>query len=793
MSSTRNKRKRPENDTPAIATAQRRRSRAGAASEAAPLDEKSEGDNENAKASREPATNTTPMAPHSPKLEAKPDTDPPGDETKTNTKSQTLDNNKGSSQTSESVEAAKATVVDPGSSSSQEETPIRNQALHLSDSENTATETGSSVLDTTGDGRESRIRGFIAHRSLLLERIRICRSAAEKRLGETIIDKIPGERGSKPTGTEKAMTDDEEIAAFREMTKQASLAAKKSRPEGEGTAEKRTSLSLRRGSGVGKKMNAALSSLAPGSNTFANADFQSTHHIHATNLPPGKLAIPKPAPSQILSGGQTLTGAMHQQQTAPLNKTIQTSPAPKILYNTKQPIPSIQEMKNRVPNQKNQKSATNTTARPSVTRAEPTSAPLHFGANASVPPINRLAQTKVNCPEAVHLREKRDGIQLKLKALLERQNKRGINGTESAETLHRTSLPASKKNKKEISRLMALGSQPPPQLPRRRKTHWDSLLQEMRWMATDFIEERKWKMSSARTIASAIPAPGLVSVILPVSRNVETKLDSDAKLGISSDFKESTIDTPEETGEAAAPSSKKSTKKARLVEQRQYVLPSIEDLKSARKVGQIVSVMISELGAATTDAGSIGIEDGFPSEALERYLKNRSTILNERSSDTLASQQHPEESGEASDKTEEEPQVKVGIETAGEDSNTEKMDEITEDPTFESVSEQINRLCKFNGRSRNKLFPKDLVNALEAEKLNLSGEQKDCVDFVEKLWGGTPSVGSVLIGPGTSGKTIATCSLLWKHRSKGPQMVICPPTSVVSFAFSVELDIFVAV
>ncbi|KAI8822487.1 uncharacterized protein EV422DRAFT_400714 [Fimicolochytrium jonesii] len=40
--------------------------------------------------------------------------------------------------------------------------------------------------------------------------------------------------------------------------------------------------------------------------------------------------------------------------------------------------------------------------------------------------------------------------------------------------------------------------------PARKKTHWDSLLEEMRWMRTDFRQERKWKIALAYTIGQLV-------------------------------------------------------------------------------------------------------------------------------------------------------------------------------------------------------------------------------------------------------------------------------------------------
>ena len=40
--------------------------------------------------------------------------------------------------------------------------------------------------------------------------------------------------------------------------------------------------------------------------------------------------------------------------------------------------------------------------------------------------------------------------------------------------------------------------------PARTKTHWDYLLDECSWMATDFEQERRWKQASARKISQAV-------------------------------------------------------------------------------------------------------------------------------------------------------------------------------------------------------------------------------------------------------------------------------------------------
>lgn len=46
-----------------------------------------------------------------------------------------------------------------------------------------------------------------------------------------------------------------------------------------------------------------------------------------------------------------------------------------------------------------------------------------------------------------------------------------------------------------------------PQQDRRRKTHWDYLLEEVQWMAVDFRQELRWKLAASKSIAQACVTP----------------------------------------------------------------------------------------------------------------------------------------------------------------------------------------------------------------------------------------------------------------------------------------------
>lgn len=48
--------------------------------------------------------------------------------------------------------------------------------------------------------------------------------------------------------------------------------------------------------------------------------------------------------------------------------------------------------------------------------------------------------------------------------------------------------------------LWSLKQLPKVQEPSRHKSHWDYVLDEMQWMAVDFAQERRWKMSCAKHV-----------------------------------------------------------------------------------------------------------------------------------------------------------------------------------------------------------------------------------------------------------------------------------------------------
>ena len=845
MSSTRNKRKRPENDaalSSSSTTMARRRSRdsrgtaglaAAAPSASAGADPKSHSDGDSEKKPQVGETSTKGPPPETSQNSAAADT-----------KSSKIDNPSGEGASSANPTSSKAAAADTGSNqipgknattsveasgSSQAEstTPTPRQPLHVSSQDSTEKmkpgDKGkkAAVGDDDDDDRGAKIRGLIEHRSILLQRIKMCRSVAEKRIGDK--DYAFVENAIAAASAE--ITDDQELAAFRDMTWKATQIAKKSKQGSghhggdHGAAEKRSSVSLRRGSSVGKRMNAALHSLAPHSHAASGTATDGSASIvpikPVSSHTPGKVAHQKAPPQSSINLPKTSSKSAFQtishhgdgkkippssasgvgRPAIPSQATMKKAASSSIIPNSssiKQPNPyditntgtsSSTTKGGRVPNSKGMKS---TSRQSSVSNL-----PLHTNASAPPLPRNRLASTqqqyqpKVHFPPAVGLRAKREMIQSKLNMLLD---PRATN--DSLQPPPRSTKSSSSKKKKVIPPI-----NPPFQLPPRRKTHWDNVLEEMRWLATDFIEERKWKMSAARTVASSIPGPGASSIVSPSkSRNRKSytddetvnggidgvDLDKECKMDESSNVPAATTDA---TKNIVSPgrTKKKRVQAARI--KKEYTRPSSDDIKSVKKQGKIISAMIYELGEATVDAGSFKESDELSNKALDRFLDTRSNILNGKTPTSSIenggrrSSLNGELSSKGSTTFGEKP-----METETPETQSEEDDEDDEIP-FNKITEYIDSLRKGPGKTRGKVSVKEMANAMKAEKFQFGGEQKSALEFVDKLWANKQCIGAVLEGPPSSGKTIGTCTLLWKHRFKGPQLVVCSPASVVSYSF----------
>jgi hypothetical protein len=806
MSSSRNKRKRPETDSGGTPPVSRRRSRADVRAAAAPDATTADEDKKN----EEDAITTEPKIEDG--VDQVASDEPPQLAKDAGNSSEVLDSNMpNSSQDSSSENAAPITPnklnggepaassavpansssSEPGSTSTEQEKNKTSEPQTPAAAPVEGKEEASIPVDdagaSDGDTRESRIRALISHRKLLLQRIKSCRYAVESRLdgdynGKTIQtgESSTGSKPGKPpgdnaaVGAKKELTDEEELAAFRELTRLATQAAKKHRSEVDGTAEKRTTVSLRRGASVGKRMTQALSALAPGASVAAAVEAPTTQTLPVTTSKP-IAPLPKAQPLTLVASktlapvpGARLLPTLSQP---PIVASKSVKNTAQLSSNLKQPAPgTFAAQRSRAPNSKGMKFSSSGSRMSSSVRPDSATMPLHMGATSAALPPNRLAGVpKVKFPEAITLRERRNAIRSKLTALLERQKQKyspaadATSQGESAATASGGATNTSQKTKLKTPEWMTQGQ---PNLPRRRRTHWDHLLEEMSWMATDFIEERKWKVSTARTLGSAITTPRLAVVSPPTGKKTEaTATMSKESTGSS--------EVPEKTLKESASAVKVSSAKTESRESERYAQPTLGDSKSTRRVAKLMSSMISELCSASLESGSLSRTDDSHAEALIRFLEVRGKTekASSCSRDSQESDEHTAQQLDVKGQSHEEDTTHEAV------ANREDM--LVEETSFESISEYIEALEEVpEGRIKSTKNEKPKV--FDSEGFNAYAGQKDAIQFVEELWDRPSSPGAILAGPASSGKTIATCALLWKQRSHGPQVIVCPPASVVS-------------
>ena len=65
--------------------------------------------------------------------------------------------------------------------------------------------------------------------------------------------------------------------------------------------------------------------------------------------------------------------------------------------------------------------------------------------------------------------------------------------------------------------------------PSRKKTHWDYVLEEMHWLATDFVNERRWKINAAKNRDTSLQ-PNLNRQASPLIKDKAKKNSSSKKM-----------------------------------------------------------------------------------------------------------------------------------------------------------------------------------------------------------------------------------------------------------------------
>ena len=723
---------------------------------------------------------------------------------------------------------------------------------------------------------EKQIHDLLLHRRLLLEGIRQCRMASAEQI--------------KKMGTNT----NDEVEEFRKITRIALQAIK--RPQGQeknmSSIQQRGAISLRKGSSVGKKMAAAVSTLnnsggwiSDSSSSTGPSQVPSTVYSNGSNSPPpnkdnlatsgkrdnsiplsnkpGKLPLqtainiknnklePKiPSASSTTCLGITdknsrkdsmvqripLPQISSLQSISPVTSKMKESSSlmqPNKVSNATQPTQNIKgasSIKNAPYN--------NNLGNPSVESiysSNTHNAPLHLSQSGGKPFTNPLIpshkmrfeeqkeeneELKIYHAEVNKLLKKRKSLQAEITARYQKRRiidgKKGINQQLQKPRKKQFGknpspiIPSAIEWKKTNSfpkKLYRLEQKP---LPCRRKTHWDYVLEEMRWLATDFIEERKWKAASGRSVASAVQSHFRAKInssgrspLKLASREKRSAGQDDYMQKNEEDHKILEKKQKKETNQNSFDSLPISCNGSSLkdIKSRMFNEPTIEDFQSAKDISKLMNLMVLTHLKSISNTQILGHSDSPNDELLSRaqqhfnHVKERlgiSSIKCEKKLIDSNAKVKNDFGNLPSDDIESNSMERIEVNNDTNGSNHScgvnlQCEELSHDEITARLGEiasQMNKLREecdivYNGKSE------DTDNKEVMGKITLKHCQNVSIKFFENLWksdGNTVPLtsGAILSGPFGSGKTVSVGALLWKRRSLGSQILLCPSANFVS-------------
>jgi hypothetical protein len=608
------------------------------------------------------------------------------------------------------------------------------------------------------DQRIARIRRALDYRKDLLDRIKRGKSATQSTLNVAYAK----------NSSLREETDVQEIAAFQNVTKEVNaFARKQTRIDFEG--EKRT-VTLRRGSSVGKRMNTALASLAPSSAAAASvaalsADLSSSSQ--STYRP--QIKSPSSGLSRAVSLGSALSSMSSSINLQPL--VVASSTSKKASSPSAANIAPIAAP--------TRPASTKSSKTPSLlSRSVSTPGPLLQVAIPMPPPATavpsiptpRAIQPQpppvVVCSETIALRERQNALRDKLVATLKSR-------PEYAMSIQQQRKPGQiKKDKSRLERVKLLENvEVCARLPNRRQTHWDYLLDEMRWMATDFREERKWKESASRILAKGAMLKQASAVVLGERKSKDVRVNGSSKHVVVKLKDEGSL---EKSIRTLRTSSVDSTSGYDLMDQK-YKTPTADELKAAICISRNLAAKIqrdiynSRLKPEIVDE----IQLDAQSKKIDRSLSNdNSNTVSETVVETPSNDIVSKNADDAA---------------ASHESNNVSVSDTASKVTAEAtaaylleiesrVNELVDKADSLTTKPTRSNVKASTKNSYEAK---LTVDQSAIAHKVEEYWTKVPS-GVSLTGPHSCGKTFTVCALLWDCRDAGAHVIFCTPTSVVS-------------
>lgn len=376
---------------------------------------------------------------------------------------------------------------------------------------------------------------------------------------------------------------------------------------------------------------------------------------------------------------------------------------------------------------------------------------------------------------------------------------------------------------------LQLNRQPPPppqRLPLRRKTHWDCVLDEMKWMATDFHEERKWKMAAGRTLSSAVRRhkPKKKSLAVSMGATPTKKMYGSCGVSVSTPSSRSTPKSFELTSLDSNNVNSDDSDTDPL-----YVDASSEDVDSVKKISRLMSVSILDYWDSI-------ITSGYEDQKLGQQRLHRLREVSSLSDDALEIVQSVESNGRVDEwnPTEDNKSQRTNS-CRGFCPSTSSRRELGFGEISSLVKSSINVVNTLKEQTTKALlkeqtyqrYKKSMIPPTSSGMMGveLDDGQLHAVHFLESLWDTTidsnsvscnggctaPSDGanqtetsslnddakcrtiSAIIGGNSGiGKTVAVCALLWRNRNNGPQLIVCSPGALVRDCLFFMINLFTA-
>lgn len=669
------------------------------------------------------------------------------------------------------------------------------------------------------DPRQQQILSSINHRRQLLTWVRESRIACEqsrsnisngtkKGFVEVLLEEqLAKEKGDGSNGNDKQkiasssssssavggittttapISSAEEIANYQKATKFANSATqlqrKKSNTHTTTTAETAAQRDLRRGSSVGKRMSAAVTTLNNFGNVggWASTDTSVSGDVTLSSSAAGSAK----APNHVSSSS---TAAANNGKLLPTKANLSSSVKKQL---DSAALQSSSSATTKVAAEKLSKKARKRASNIKKTGGSSSNADGSSNGGTAVSKnataaksTDKPAQYLTLSASAIRLRDRRDELALKLSNLLQKQHCSSSSGQKRKADIDETSPFAPRKPTKvaktkvsqssltKLSSLSEMGkSKQATRLPPRRMTQWDCVLEEMRWMASDFIEERKWKVACGKSLSSAVHQQHIEEQkLLAAAKSAKGKSKgTPSKLNDASSANGTPTKPISPAKSNKSIDSKSSDRRKMSIDSNPlYVDPSTDDVHHARNISQLLSLTISDHWDVASTKGAFPLTDDCYKSGYERFQKVKGELLGETGKISARSSCAADDLPPPSP-----PPTFQQLEF--EDIST-KMQESLE--TINSLKEETEEILS-KERALQK-YRKSLKCGVE-----LSNAQLKAVHFIESVWGKREemSVAAVLGGDLGIGKTIVGCSTLWKNRHAGAQLVLCSPASLVSLA-----------